>query len=175
MSAQHRAYASPRKESSLEFTRRNLLKAAAMLLMDGLASSRARALGINRLPDAPKDGPKVIVRTCGGIRAAETFHEDGFRNIPHLYGDLLPHTVFYPVVRNSGVISHYNTISCILIGNRQRVNDWGKTPPVSPTIFEYLRKRLQTPSDDAWLISSNTALTSQIAASSDRAYGPRYG
>jgi hypothetical protein len=55
------------------------------------------------------------------------------------------------------------------------VDDWGKTPPASPTIFEYLRKRLQTPADDAWLISSNKALTSQIAASSDRAYGPRYG
>jgi hypothetical protein len=159
----------------MESTRRNLLKAAAMLLVDGLASSRARALGITRLPDAPMDGPKVIVLTCGGIRAAETFHEDGFRNIPHLYGDLLPHSVFYPVVRNNGVTSHYNTISSILTGNWQRVDDWGKTPPASPTIFEYLRKRLQTPADDAWLISSNKALTSQIAASSDRAYGPRYG
>jgi hypothetical protein len=159
----------------MESTRRNLLKIAAMLLMDGWGSSRLRASGVSRLFNAPADAPKVIVLTCGGIRAAETFSEGGLRNIPHLYSDLLPRGAFYPVVRNDGVTSHYNTISSILTGTWQRVDDWGKTPPASPTIFEYLRKRHLTPSSDTWLISSNKALTSQIAASSDRAYGPRFG
>jgi len=159
----------------MESTRRNLLKIAAMLLMDGWGSSRLRASSMSRVLSAPADAPKVIVLTCGGIRAAETFSEDGLRNIPHLYSDLLPRSAFYPVVRNDGVTSHYNTISSILTGNWQRVDDWGKTPPASPTIFEYLRKRLQAPSTDAWLISSNKALTSQIAASSDPTFGPRYG
>jgi len=124
---------------------------------------------------AGKDERKVIVVACGGIRRAETFFDTGIANIPHLYHDLLPHSVFYPFLRNAGVTSHYNTISSILTGNWQRLDDWGKTPPASPTLFEYLRKRLKLSRDDAWLISSNKALTSRINASSSRDYGPSYG
>ena len=159
----------------MDASRRTLMKAAALMVVDGWASSRLRAFGVDRGIAAPNHGPKVIVLTCGGIRRAESFQETGLGNIPHLYRDLLPQSVFYPFVRNDGVTSHYNTISSILTGNWQRVDDWGKMPPASPTIFELLRKRLEMPSSDAWLISSNKALSSQIGASSDRSYGPRYG
>jgi hypothetical protein len=122
-----------------------------------------------------KDERKVIIVTCGGIRRSDTFHDTGLGNIPHLYGELLPHSVFYPFIRNAGATSHYNTISSILTGNWQRLDDWGKTPPASPTLFEYLRKRMELSQDNAWLISSNKALSSQIGASSIRSFGPRYG
>ncbi|MGA2350329.1 MAG: hypothetical protein ABSF70_07850 [Terracidiphilus sp.] len=151
------------------------MKSAAILAVDGLVSSRWRAFGGDPGFTAAKNGPKVIVLTCGGIRRAETFQEGGLENIPRLYRELLPQSIFYPFVRNEGVTSHYNTISSILTGNWQRVDDWGKTPPASPTIFELLRKRMQMPSDDAWLISSNKALSSQIGASSVREFGRRYG
>jgi hypothetical protein len=73
------------------------------------------------------------------------------------------------------VTSHYNTISSILTGNWQRLDDWGKSRPASPTIFEYLRKQMRLPPEQVWFISSNKALTRQIGASAVRAYGPDYG
>jgi hypothetical protein len=109
------------------------------------------------------------------VRRPETFHASGIANIPHLYRELLPQSVFYNSLRNDGVTSHYNTISSVLTGNWQRVDDWGKTPAGSPTFFEYTRKRLQMPADESWVISSNKALTNHIGASADRAYGPHYG
>jgi hypothetical protein len=109
------------------------------------------------------------------MRRADTFSESGFQNIPHLYRELLPQSAFYPFVRNAGVTSHYNTISSVLTGNWQRLDDWGKTPPASPTLFEYLRKRMRIAQDQTWFISSNKALTSRIGASSVRDFGPAYG
>ena len=83
--------------------------------------------------------------------------------------------MFYPFIRNAGATSHYNTISSILTGNWQRLDDWGMTAPASPTLFEYLRKRMDLPQDSVWFISSNKALTSRIGASSIRDFGPRFG
>ncbi len=120
-------------------------------------------------------GPKAIVLAVGGIRRAETFAESGVPNIPHLYGELLPQSTFFPNARNAGVTSHFNTQSSILTGNWQHVDDWGRTPPVTPTIFEYMRRSLNLPADKIWFISSNKALTSRIGASSDPDYGPNYG
>jgi len=159
----------------MEASRRDLLKAAAILLVDGWASSRRRAFAGESSSASGKDERKVIVVACGGIRRSDSFLDSGIGNIPHLYGELLPRSVFYPFIRNAGVTSHYNTISSILTGNWQRLDDWGKTPPASPTLFEYLRKRMALSQDNAWLISSNKALTSRIGASSIRDFGPRYG
>jgi len=155
----------------LEWNRRDLLKTAAALVLEQWAGARHLALG-----QAPHDsGRKVIVVTCGGIRREDTFAEDGLANIPHLHTELLARGVFYPHVRNEGVTSHYNTISSILSGNWQRLDDWGKSRPASPTIFEYLRKQMRMRPEQVWFISSNKALTRQIGASSVREYGPDYG
>jgi len=152
--------------------RRNLLKSAAFLLVDQWASSHRRAFADEPLKNARR---KVIVVTCGGIRRADIFSESGIQNIPHIYQEMLPQSIFYPFVQNAGVTSHYNTISSILTGNWQRLDDWGKTPPASPTLFEFVRKRIGLSQDQAWLISSNKALTSKIGASSVRDFGPNYG
>jgi hypothetical protein len=151
------------------------MKTAAAMLMGGWAGPLRAAVRSESGPPTQSSQRKVIIVTCGGLRRAETFLETGLKNIPHLYRDLLPQSTFYPFVRNDGVTSHYNTISSILTGNWQRVDDWGKTPSVSPTAFEYLRKRLAMPPEDTWFISSNKALSSQIGASSARGYGPQYG
>jgi hypothetical protein len=158
----------------MDASRRNLLKAAAILLVDQWADLHRCAFA-NEFTNSGKDDRKVIVVACGGIRRAETFHNTGLSNIPHLYRELLPRSVFYPFIRNAGATSHYNTISSILTGNWQRLDDWGETSPVNPTLFEYLRKRMRLSQDNAWLISSNKALTSRIGASSMRDFGPRYG
>ncbi len=156
----------------MDISRRNLLKSLAALLV--AQSSARRGFSLSGEP-AVADGPKVIVLACGGIRRTETFSETGFANIPHLYRELLPQSTFFPLIRNNGVTSHYNTTSSLITGNWQRIDDWGKTRPQSPTIFEYARKQMRLPQDQTWLISSNKALTSQIGASSLRDYGEPYG
>lgn len=155
----------------MEFSRRDLLKAAAAVVVEHWASRRNFATG----EDPKKHLRKVIVVLCGGIRREDTFSETGARNIPNLSGSLLDHSLFYPLVRNAGVTAHYNTISSVVTGNWQRVDDWGKERPTSPTLFELLRKQMRLRPEAAWLISSNKALTSQIGASSSRDFGPQYG
>ncbi len=157
-------------EQRHDLSRRDLLKAAAVLLVDQWAAARAIAGTPNPVSDR-----KVVVVTCGGIRREDTFADSGFANIPHFRRDLLDQSVFYPFVHNNGVTSHYNTIASILTGNWQRLDDWGQTSPASPTFFEYLRKAVGLRQDQAWFISSNKALTSRIGASSVSAYGPAYG
>lgn len=152
-------------------TRRDLMKSAAALVVEQWASAHCPVFGQDQIDS----GRKVILVTCGGMRRQDTFAEDGLDNIPHLKADLLQKAVFYPWVRNSGVTSHYNTISSILTGNWQRLDDWGKSRPASPTLFEYLRKRKRLKPEEAWLVSSNKALTSQIGASAVREFGPALG
>jgi hypothetical protein len=83
--------------------------------------------------------------------------------------------LFYPNARNEGVTAHFNAISSILTGNWQRVDDWGKIAPTTPTLFEHFRKRLGAAQSDTWVVASNKALTSLIGASSASNYGPVYG
>jgi len=78
-------------------------------------------------------------------------------------------------MRNDGVTSHFNSISSILTGNRQRVDDWRNSPPASPTLFEYARRQSGLPGSEVWMVASNKALTSQISASSVGSYGALYG
>jgi hypothetical protein len=118
---------------------------------------------------------KVVVVIIGGVRRAETFSAEGLENIPHLCGDLLPRALFYSQIRNEGVTAHFNAISSILTGNWQRVDDWGKLAPTTPTIFEHYRKRLNVSRGETWVVASNKALTSLIGASSASDYGPEYG
>jgi hypothetical protein len=154
----------------MDLTRRELLTAAAGLLIEQWSIGRAIAAH-----SGPPVDRKVVLLTCGGMRREDTFADSGFANIPHLCRDLLPNSVFYPFLRNNGVTSHFNTISSILTGNWQRVDDWGKTAPANPTIFEYLRRALRLRQDHAWLISSNKALSNRIGASSAREFGPTFG
>ena len=155
----------------MDLTRRDLMKAVAAVVVQQWAGARHLAFGENH----SNVGRKVIVVTCGGIRREDTFAADGLVNIPHLQSDLLPRSAFYPIIRNDGVTSHYNTISSILSGNWQRLDDWGKSRPASPTLFEYMRRQMRLKPEETWLISSNKALTNQIGASSVREFGPSYG
>src|ERR1039458_899335 len=159
----------------MDASRRNLLKAAAILLVDRWAGKYEDAFAGQSSSAAGKNERKIIIVSCGGIRRSDSFQDTGLQNIPHLSRELMPQSVFFPYIRNAGATSHYNTISSILTGTWQRLDDWGKTEPTSPTLFEYLRKRMGLSQDDAWLISSNKALTSRIGASSMRDFGPRYG
>lgn len=156
-------------------SRRTFLTTLAALLLDSWSLSRGFASVDHPADLSLQDQSKVIVVLCGGIRREDTFAKEGLANIPHLCTDLLPKSILYPFVHNAGVTSHFNTISSILTGTWQRLDDWGKTAPNTPTLFEYLRKERQWSEDRTWFISSNKALTNRIGASSVRDFGPGYG
>ena len=159
-------------ESLADPSKRTFLRAAGLLIA-GLMAPQARAH--RSLHGAADPGHKVVVVILGGVRHTETFSPEGLVNIPHLAGDLLPKALFYPRVRNEGVTAHFNAISSILTGNWQRVDDWGKLAPTTPTVFEQFRKRLRVDRSETWVVASNKALTSLIGASSASDYGPAYG
>ena len=114
-------------------SRRTFLQAAG-LLVAGMILPQAHAFE-NQSTRVASDH-KVILVVIGGVRRAETFSPEGQENIPHLVNDLLPQALFYPHARNEGVTAHFNAISSILTGNWQRVDDWGKLAPTTPTLFE---------------------------------------
>ncbi len=154
-------------------SRREFLRAAAALLVGLNIPSTTLAGGGQH--GAGGSGQRVVLVIFGGVRNAETFSPQGLENIPHLSQDLLPQSLFYPDTRNDGVTAHFNAISSILTGNWQRVDDWGKLAPTTPTIFEHFRKQLGAAQSDTWVIASNKALTSLIGASSATGFGPSYG
>jgi hypothetical protein len=118
---------------------------------------------------------RLIIVVTGGMRAQETFSQTGQANIPHLTQNLLPHALFYSNARNEGVTSHFNSISSILTGNWQRVDDWGNQAPSTPTLFEYARRQRDLAKDGVWMVASNKALTHRIGASTAGTYGPGFG
>lgn len=158
--------------SLVDHSKRTFLRGAGML-MAGLLLPTARAGQGPRVQAG--SGHKIVVVIVGGVRRDETFSPQGMVNIPHLSADLLPRSLFYLHARNEGVTAHFNAISSILTGNWQRVDDWGKLAPTTPTLFEQFRKGLGVDRSDTWVVASNKALTSLIGASSDSNYGPAYG
>ena len=154
-------------------TRRDFLSAAAALLAGlGLPSTCLAGGGQH---GAGGSSQRVVLVIFGGVRRAETFSPEGIENIPHLSGDLLQRALLFTDIRNEGVTAHFNAISSIFTGNWQRVDDWGKLAPTTPTLFEFFRKQLRVAQSDSWVIASNKALTSLIGASSASEYGPPYG
>ncbi|MGA8090261.1 MAG: hypothetical protein WCA10_23515 [Terracidiphilus sp.] len=153
-------------------SKRAFLRAAG-LLVAGLVLPEARADRSDRAASASEH--KVILVVIGGVRRAESVSPEGLENIPHLIQDLLPRSVFYAHTRNEGVTAHFNAISSILTGNWQRVDDWGKVAPTTPTLFEQFRKARRADRSDTWVVASNKALTSLIGASSAAGYGTAYG
>ncbi|WP_348263039.1 hypothetical protein P8935_00435 [Telmatobacter sp. DSM 110680] len=158
--------------NSIDESRRTFLRAAG-LLVAGLVLPQSRA-DQRSLPTSTSE-QKVILVVIGGVRRAESFSREGLENIPHLIQDLLPLSLFYTHARNDGVTAHFNAISSILTGNWQRVDDWGKLAPTTPTLFEQFRKASRAGRSDTWVVASNKALTSLIGASSATGFGPEYG
>ena len=156
----------------MDQTKRAFLRAAGLLLAEGVFQKR---LAGKWVAGSKAPAQKIVLVIFGGVRHAEPLSPQGLVNIPHLAKDLLPQGLFYPQVRNEGVTAHFNATSSIFTGNWQRVDDWGKLPPTTPTFFEYFRKQLGVPQSEVWVVASNKALTSMIGASELSSYGPRFG
>lgn len=136
--------------------RRALLRLAALAAADHVA-------GFERTANEPAGEQKVVLLTIGGIRRQESFSLDGTANIPHLFKDMAPHALFYPYVMNDGVTAHVNSISSIITGNWQQLDDWGARAPKDPTLLAYLQDQRGLKPGNTWVVSSNKAVTKNIA------------
>lgn len=129
-----------------------------------------RSYGAQHSTVNPKQ--KVIVVTFGGgARDDETFSIDGQQYIPHLLTTLAPQGCFFTQVINRGILGHYVATASIATGAYETFDNFVAQPPVHPTIFEYFRKDLRRPIDDAWVIAPGS-LFAQMDSSRSRHYGP---
>jgi len=105
--------------------RRTLLRLALLAAVEKLpAKAPPRPLSPAR---------KVVLATLAGVRRQETWAAHGARQHPSLARRPVAQALFYENCVNEGVTSHFNTISSILTGVWQHVDDWGRdlraTPP----------------------------------------------
>ena len=112
---------------------------------------------------APKLSRRLVLVTLGGIRRQESWSKQGLRYIPHLSGDLLPQSLFFPYTVNEGVTSHFNTISSILTGIWQHVDDWGGEKPANPTLLQQFQSQTHSGPEQTWVVTSNKQLTANIS------------
>jgi len=157
---------SSRPLSPLVLSRREFLRSAA-------ACAALPALPVRALA-APGGRKVVIVTFGGGARDEETFAPDGQENIPNLIKTLLPQSTFFGQVINHGILGHYVATTSIATGVYETFNNFSGVAPPHPTLFEYYRKGLRRPSNDAWLISPSSGFRN-MGCSTDRQFGPGYG
>jgi hypothetical protein len=131
-------------------------------LLGVLAGAISQRLGPAR-EAAQKPTRRVVLITLGGIRRQESWSQPGLRYIPLLYSDLLPQALFFPYTVNEGVTSHFNTISSILTGVWQHVDDWGGEKPANPTLFHEFQSHSHAGAEQTWVVTSNKQLTANIS------------
>ncbi|MBN9658820.1 MAG: hypothetical protein J0H49_11625 [Acidobacteria bacterium] len=135
--------------------RRTLIQTLIAAVAQRLAAAPAAAVHAR--------SKRLVLVTIGGIRRQESFSEKGIVNVPHLFNDLLPQSLFYPYTVNEGVTSHFNSIASILTGVWQHVDDWGSEKPTHPTMFHYLKAGRPADPNDCWVVTSNKQLTANIS------------
>jgi hypothetical protein len=147
-------------------SRREFLQSAAGASA-GTALFSFGALGALAMPP----GRKVVVVTFGGgARDEETFAPGGQENIPHLLEELIPRATFFTQVVNRGILGHYVANASMATGVYETFDNFAAVAPENPTIFEYFRRDLGRPMDDAWVIAPSNGFN-RIGASSCRGYG----
>ena len=124
-----------------------------------------------RVPRAPK---AVVVTFGGGARDAETFAPEGQENIPHMLAELIPQATFYTQVVNHGILGHYVATASLATGVYESFNNFADVAPHSPTVFEYMRRDLGRPANDAWVVAPSNGF-GRIGESDARGYGAGLG
>jgi len=130
-------------------SRRDFLRSAAVT---GVAT---RLLGFAPLRAAvmPREQKTVVVTFGGGARDEETFAPEGQENIPNLMNKLIPQATFFTQVVNRGILGHYVATASLATGVYESFDNFADVAPKNPTVFEYLRKGLNRPSKDVWVIA----------------------
>ena len=151
-------------------TRRDFLRSAAV------AGAGYKLLSFAPLRAASKPGGKkvIVVTFGGGARDEETFAPEGQENIPKLMNELIPQATFCLQVVNHGILGHYVATASLATGVYETFNNFSKVAPKNPTVFEYYRKGLGRPADDAWVIAPSNGFN-LIGQSSGTTFAPGFG
>jgi hypothetical protein len=145
---------------------KSVLGAAAGGALSGFAPLRALEL--------PRGQKTVVVTFGGGARDEETFAPEGQENIPHLLTELIPRGTFFTQVVNHGILGHYVATASLATGAYETLNNFAQTPPSNPTVFEYYRRDLKRPAQDAWVVAPSNGFN-ELGSSSRRGYGSEFG
>ena len=116
----------------------------------------------------------IVVTFGGGCRDEETLTQQGQQNVPYLLRELLPQGTFFTHVENRGILGHYVATASLTTGVYETFDNFASVPPQSPTVFEYFRKDLKRPLNDAWVVAPSNGFN-RIGSSDVRSFGPRYG
>jgi hypothetical protein len=122
----------------------------------------------------PTAGKVVVITFGGGARDEETFAPGGHENIPGMLKTLLPQSTFFGQVINRGILGHYVATTSLATGVYETFNNFSGVPSPNPTVFEYFRKGLKRPPQDAWLISPSNGFRN-MGCGTNQAFGSRYG
>lgn len=162
MSSSADAFASAlRSQSRREFLR---------LVSGTVAAAGASTLVPSAFAAAVHPKPRTVVVTFGGgARDEETFAPDGQQNIPRLLTDLIPQGTFFTQVVNRGILGHYVATAGIVTGCYETFDNFIAQPTGNPTMFEYFRRGLGRPMDDAWVIAPSNGFQ-QIGYSRHKGY-----
>ncbi len=155
---------------SISRSRRDFLRAATGATLGRTLFS----LNPQRALAARRSAKVMVVTFGGGARDDETFAPDGQENIPHLLAQLAPHATFFTQVVNRGILGHYVATASIATGAYEHFNNFAAVAPDYPTVFEYFRKDLKRPPDDAFVIAPSNGFN-RIGESGNRAYGTGLG
>lgn len=155
---------------AVSWSRREFLRSVGAVGTGGALSgfTRLRAM-------TPPAAQKVVVVTFGGgARDEETFAPDGQENIPNLIRELIPQSTFFTQVVNRGILGHYVATASLATGAYETIDNFASLPPQNPTVFEYYRKALKRPANDAWVIAPSNGFN-RIGESDHRSYGAGMG
>src|SRR6476661_4584444 len=151
--------------------RRDALRVLAACMVDWWLPRRLQAQ-VPRRSTRP-DRRVIVVTFGGGARYEDTLAPEGWVNIPHLAGEIVPQGLVYPVARYEGLTGHFNSTGALVTGCRQDVDAYGSEAPLTPTIFELFRKEYALPPEEAWVIATNKSF-GLMGGSKLRAYGDPY-
>jgi hypothetical protein len=115
----------------------------------------------------------VVVTFGGGSRDEETFMPEGQQNIPHLLNQIIPQSTFFTQVINRGILGHYVATASLATGIYETFDNFAAVPPDHPTVFEYFRRDLKRPPDDAWVVAPSNGFN-HIGGGGARSFGPDY-
>ena len=147
-------------------TRREFLRLAA----GTVSATAASTLVPSAFAAAVRTRARTVVVTFGGgARDEETFAVEGQQNIPHLLNELIPQGTFYTQVVNRGILGHYVATASIVSGCYETFDNFIAQPTGNPTVFEYFRRGLGRPIDDAWVIAPSNGFQ-QIGSSRHGGY-----
>jgi hypothetical protein len=152
------------------WTRRDFLRSAAQVSAGACLSRFAPLRAVQR----SKSRKTVVVTFGGGARDQETFAPQGQENIPHLLRELIPQATFCTQVVNRGILGHYVAMASLATGVYETFDNFADVAPGNPTVFEYYRKGLGRPANDAWVIAPSNGFN-RIGQSNGSKFASGYG